>query len=125
MSYPSEFFIVYFIPIGTLPCITWPATLDFEEISFNTFEFPKNGIAKAIFNNEILRKMGNTMFSTKTRSRLAKKFIYEQNPQKPKMLPEDWIFLENLYRKDILETQRIFGRTIPWLKNYHNNLNGK
>ena len=67
-----------------------------------------------------MRKLGNRIFSPKIRSKLAKKIIYEKNPEKPNMLPGDRNFLENLYYNDVLRTQEILGKSLPWLDNFLN-----
>jgi len=99
---------------------------DFEEIEYNAFQIPKVGrLGKFIISNKTIGELGNKLFSPETKLKISRRVLYEKNPQKPKLLPEDRKFLENLYRRDILETQKIFGRTLPWLKNWNNNLNGK
>ncbi len=91
---------------------------DFDEITYNAFQVPKDGFGKSIFLNKTLRELGSRIFSPKTRSKLAKKIIYEKNPEKPNILPEDRKFLENLYYNDVLRTQRILGKSLPWLDNF-------
>jgi len=89
---------------------------DFEEITFNAFETPKSGVEKAIFNNKILRKMGNRIFSTKTRSRLTKKFIYEKNSKKPKMFPEDKTFFRKFIPERCFRNTKNFRKTSTMVK---------
>jgi len=93
---------------------------NFDEITYNTFQVPKDGFEKSIFFNKTLRELGNRIFSPKTRSKLAKKIIYKKNPEKPNMIPEDRKFLENLYYNDVLRTQEILGKSLPWLDNFLN-----
>ena len=91
---------------------------DFKELEDNTFQIPKDGTVKTIFYNKTIRKLGDKILSSKTRAKLAKKIIYEKNPEKPNILPEDRKFLENLYYNDVLLTQEILGKSLPWLDDF-------
>ena len=93
---------------------------DFNEITYNTFQVPKGGLEKSILDNKMVRVLSNKIFSSKTRLNLAKKFFYEKNSRKPQMLPDDRIFLQDLYQKDILKTQKYLGIQLPWLSNFSN-----
>jgi len=85
----------------------------FVEEKYNTSEQPKGKLEQLIISNSLIEKLGPSLIPSPFRIKLLRKFLYKKDDNL-KMNHENKIFLENFYHQDILKTQKLLGRTLPW-----------
>jgi len=80
---------------------------------YNTSEQPKGKLEQLIISNSLMEKLVPALIPSPFRIKLLRKFFYKKD-EKLKMNPEDKIFLENFFHQDVITTQKILDRTLPW-----------
>jgi len=78
----------------------------------NIFTIPRGKIFTKIITNPVLRYMVRMAFPS---SDFTLRKIFTKKSPKPKILPEDRKFLEEIYREDVIKLQKLIGRSLPWL----------
>ncbi len=78
----------------------------------NVFTLPRGKLATKIITNPALRNVVRIAFPRSSRKSLRK--IFTTKSPKPKMLPQDRKFLEDVYRNDVIKLEKFLGRSLPW-----------
>jgi len=76
------------------------------------FSIPRGKLAELIVRNQAIRKMGKIIPRTIVPASL--KSIFTKKTPKPKIPLDDRKFLEEFYRDDVKNLQKILGRSLPW-----------
>jgi len=74
---------------------------------------PRGKLAAVLLGNKKLKKLGKSVLSESAAMTVVKHVLGE-NITKPKMSQEDRTFLEDLYRNDANNLQKLLGKNLPW-----------
>jgi len=89
------------------------STFDFEKKTYGKYITPKNPFAEYLVTSGTAAKIGKIL-PLKATNFLGKKFLYEENKQKPKIVKSDREFLINFYEEDVKKLRTILKRKFPW-----------
>jgi len=83
------------------------------ELTHNILTRPRNRIIATLMQTGIIRNTARK-FIPNTISEIAVRRIFGKKITKPEMPQKEREFLEELYRNDVLELQKLISREIPW-----------
>lgn len=83
------------------------------ELVHNILTQPRDKLSLTLLQNEKIRQLGRRLLSKDMAEVMVRK-VLGKKISKPKMLKKDRIFLENLYRDDDKQLQKLLGRKLPW-----------
>jgi len=86
------------------------------ELVHNILTKPRSKLASKILQNEKIRQLGKKILSEDMAEIVVRKLLGKKIT-KTKMLKEDRLFLENLYKDDIKNLEKMLGRKLPWFLN--------
>jgi hypothetical protein len=86
---------------------------DFKSDIHNSFVAPRLPFAYSILNNELINKIAQRLIPSTCRRYLREEILIKK-VDKPKMVEEDRIYLQNLYRDDVQKLRNLLGRSLPW-----------
>jgi len=83
------------------------------ELVHNILTKPRGRLATSILTNKRMRQTGRELLPEPVAEFLVRK-VFGKKITKPKMSEDDKVFLENLYREDVLKLQKIIDKKLPW-----------
>ena len=83
------------------------------ELVHNILTQPRGKLSLSLLQNEKIRQLGRKLLSKDMAEIIVRKVLGKEI-SKPKMLKKDRIFLENLYRDDVKNLQKLLGRRLLW-----------
>jgi len=87
-----------------------PETVD---LPHNLLTIPRNKFVSSLLQNQTMRKIGRKIFNQTSGAIMVKK-ILGKKISKPEMNNTDKIFLEELYREDVRNLEKLLGIKFPW-----------
>jgi len=88
---------------------------DFDDSPKNYYQ-ETQPVIQGLVDNKIVRNIGYKIIPWRYRIKIAEKILWKTG-EKPTMIQEDRTFLENIFREDVLETQKILDQKLPWFIN--------
>lgn len=86
---------------------------DLKDEIHNPFIAPRLPFAYSMINSDLINKMAQHLIPSPCRQYLREK-VLTKKADKPKMVEEDRIYLQNLYRGDVQKLRDLLGRSLPW-----------
>lgn len=83
------------------------------ELVHNYLTKPRNLLAASILKNKTVRRIARDLLPESV-AEMGVRRILGKKISKPSMSQQDRIFLENLYRNDVIDLQKELGRKLPW-----------
>ena len=87
-----------------------PETID---LPHNLLTRPRNKLASSLLQNQTLRQIGRHTVGQSVGDIIVKK-ILGKKVSKPKMEQKDRAYLEKLYEENVINLEKLLGRTFPW-----------
>ena len=93
-------------------------TFDFKIEKHKSFSIPRGFIGKKIVSSKKIKKIGKKIVPPSTQTFILNKFLTNKFP-KPKMDESVKQSLINYYHKDVLKTEKLLERKLPWDNFFH------
>jgi len=86
---------------------------DFKGKKINPYFEPRGSFSNFLITNKITRKFAKKFFPQSTQTTILEKFLTKK-ATKPEINSEDWEFLKGVYKEDVMKTEQILKRSLPW-----------
>ena len=83
------------------------------EKAYNTFFTSQNKISRLIFKSKTVYRISQIIPETPFKEAIRNK-LRGKSVEKPKVSDEAWLFLENIYKEDVRNLERLLERPLPW-----------
>jgi len=88
---------------------------DFDDSKKNYYQETRP-LIQGMLERKKLKEIGYKIIPWRYRVKIGEKIIFKSG-KKPNMFEEDRKFLEKIFYEDVLETQKILGKKLPWYLN--------
>ena len=82
---------------------------------YNPLAMPRGKLSEAVLHNRTIRKSSSFLMPYSLRKKFVERFFLTDDVTKPQMSLTDKVFLQDLYREDVVKLQDLLGKSLPWL----------
>jgi len=83
---------------------------------YNPFNVPRTSFIQSIMKNKLIINLARKILPQKIRAFIQYTILTKEIP-KPKMLDDDRIFLQKIYREEVAKLEKLLEKKLPW-KNF-------